>query len=94
VLAQLTARARRVPEETASALLAASLAALQVLGHLDGRRRPAALAATLEVELPDGLVSRRPWSPHPSCGCTSLAPEADPAGHRGRSGRREGRMNA
>jgi bacteriocin biosynthesis cyclodehydratase domain-containing protein len=72
VLAQLTARRRRVPEESASALLASSLAALQVLAHLDGRRRPAALAATLEVELPDGLVSRRPWAPHPSCGCASI----------------------
>ncbi len=73
------------PEETASCGLAASLAALQVLGHLDAlpggplsgdppsgepRRRPAALGATLEVELPDGLVSRRPWPAHPGCGCT------------------------
>jgi bacteriocin biosynthesis cyclodehydratase domain-containing protein len=94
VLAQLTARRARVPQETASALLAASLAALQVLGHLDGRRRPAALAATLEVELPDGLVSRRPWAPHPSCGCTALVPAADPAGHRERPDEPEGRMQA
>jgi bacteriocin biosynthesis cyclodehydratase domain-containing protein len=94
VLAQLTARRARVPEETASALLAASLAALQVLGHLDGRRRPAALAATLEVELPDGLVSRRPWAPHPSCGCTSVIPAGDPAGHQERSDAAEGTMEA
>jgi bacteriocin biosynthesis cyclodehydratase domain-containing protein len=94
VLAQLTARRTRVPEETASALLAASLAALQVLGHLDGRRRPAGLAATLEVELPDGLVSRRPWSPHPACGCTSLVPAGDAAGHQERSDVAEGTMRS
>jgi len=94
VLAQLTGRGGRGPEETASALLAASLAALQVLGHLDGRRRPAALGATLEVELPDGLVSRRPWAPHPSCGCTSLVPSVEPAGHRGRPEEAEGTMEA
>jgi bacteriocin biosynthesis cyclodehydratase domain-containing protein len=70
VLAQLAGpRAARAAEESASALLGASLAALQVLAHLDGRVRPAALGATLEVELPDGLTSRRPWPPHPSCGC-------------------------
>ena len=88
ILAQLMAE-RRGPaggrlvvaaEETASSLLGASLAALQVLGHLDGlhlattrqdpaRSRPAAVGATLEVELPDGLASRRDWPAHPSCGC-------------------------
>lgn len=57
------------PEETATAALVAGLAALQVLGHLDGLARPAATGATLEVELPDGLVSRRPWPAHPRCGC-------------------------
>jgi bacteriocin biosynthesis cyclodehydratase domain-containing protein len=98
VLAQLTAGRSGVPEETASALLAASLAALQVLGHLDGRRRPAALAATLEVELPDGLVSRRPWAPHPSCGCASIDVPADspaePRVHRERWEPPEGTMKA
>lgn len=95
VLAQLTARggrAARASEESASALLAASLAALQVLRHLDGGGRPAALGATLEVELPDGLVSRRPWSPHPACGCASSLLEGDTGSHRGRSGPPEGTM--
>ncbi len=58
------------PEETASAGLAAGLAALQVLAQLDGLSRPAAVGATLELELPDGLVARRPWPMHPSCGCS------------------------
>jgi hypothetical protein len=69
VLAQLLARPAPVAGETASSLLAASLAALQVLAHLDGGVRPAAVGATLEIELPGGLVSRRPWPVHPSCGC-------------------------
>lgn len=55
--------------ETASARLGAGLAALQVLTHLDGRARPAAVGATLEIDLPDGLVARRPWPVHPGCGC-------------------------
>jgi bacteriocin biosynthesis cyclodehydratase domain-containing protein len=57
------------PEETATAALVGGLAALQVLGHLDGLARPATTGATLEVELPDGLVSRREWPAHPRCGC-------------------------
>jgi hypothetical protein len=62
---------RRCPrEETASAQVAAGVAALQVLGHLDGRRPQAGVAATLEIELPEGLASRRPWPAHPSCGCS------------------------
>ena len=54
---------------TFAATLAAGLAALQVLAHLDGVSAPAAQGATLEVELPDGLVSRRSWPAHPRCGC-------------------------
>ncbi|HEX2807495.1 MAG TPA: TOMM precursor leader peptide-binding protein, partial [Kineosporiaceae bacterium] len=72
VLAQLvsSAAARSAPRaETASAHVAAGLAALQVLGQLDGRHTPSALGATLEIELPDGLISRRPWPAHPACGC-------------------------
>lgn len=70
LLAQVLTRHRGdEAEETACASLTAALACLQVLGHLDGVRTPAALAATLEVELPDGLVSRRDWPAHPACGC-------------------------
>ncbi|HVN10702.1 MAG TPA: hypothetical protein VMT69_01320, partial [Kineosporiaceae bacterium] len=91
VLAQLTGRASPTAnEEAASAVLAASLAALQVLCHLDGRARAATVSATLEVGLPNGLASRRPWPPHPSCGCGRVAP----TGHRERSGATAGRMGA
>jgi bacteriocin biosynthesis cyclodehydratase domain-containing protein len=62
-------------EETASTQLGASLAALQVLAALDDNgpdHRPAAVSATLEVELPDGLLGRREWQVHPACGCLRL----------------------
>ncbi len=57
------------PEEATLSTLAASLATLQVLAYVDGIVAPAALGATLEVELPQGLTSRRTWPAHPACGC-------------------------
>jgi bacteriocin biosynthesis cyclodehydratase domain-containing protein len=80
VLAQLTGgqgRGEVRAEESALAQLAASLAALQVLHFLDGDLAPddlgpATLSATLEISLPDGLITRRPWPVHPSCGCQRL----------------------
>jgi len=95
LLAQLPGRPTPADAgETASSQLGASLAALQVLAHLDGlaptpaadrargRPRPASVGATLEVDLPDGLVSRRPWTVHPACGCnwsmTTPPVSADP----------------
>jgi hypothetical protein len=56
-------------EETAVTMLAAGLASLQVLAHVDAVFPPAALGSTLEIELPDGLVGRRLWAAHPRCGC-------------------------
>jgi hypothetical protein len=58
--------------EVASATAAAGLVALQVLTHLDGIRPPVSLGRTLDLVLPDGLVERRRWAPHPRCGCTRL----------------------
>lgn len=59
------------PEETVLAQATAALTMAQVQAFLDGRPA-AAHAATLELGLPDLLPARRPWSPHPSCGCTGL----------------------
>jgi bacteriocin biosynthesis cyclodehydratase domain-containing protein len=72
VLAGLLSRAGRrdAPhEETALAQLAAGLAALQVFAQVDGQVVPATVGATLEVDLPDGLPSRRLWPAHAGCGC-------------------------
>jgi hypothetical protein len=87
LLAQLPGRATAADAgETASSRLGAALAALQVLAHLDALTAtergsspalPAAVGATLEVDLPDGLVSRRAWSVHPVCGCSWPATGAE-----------------
>ncbi len=67
--------------------LGTALTALgQVLAHLDGTAAPAALDATLELRPPDLLPRRRPWPPHPACGCR---PGTRPPGAAGPS-RREG----
>ncbi len=55
--------------ETALSTMAAGLAALQVLGQLDGQLRPDAVGRTLEVSLPHGAVRRRSWTAHAACGC-------------------------
>ncbi|KQX69834.1 hypothetical protein ASD06_02110 [Angustibacter sp. Root456] len=74
VVAQLVRqRTGAVPRETASTVLAAGLASLQVLTQLDRCAVPASVGRTLEVELPDGLVERRRWRPHSACGCQALA---------------------
>ncbi|WP_336027744.1 ThiF family adenylyltransferase [Geodermatophilus sp. FMUSA9-8] len=57
----------------------ALVAAQQVLAYLDGSGSPAALSATLELRPPDLVPRRRPWPPHPSCGCTGPS-IGDPVG--------------
>ena len=70
--------------ESALCTAAAGLAALQVLAELDGAHTgrslvPDAVGRTLEISLPDAAVRRRPWRPHPGCGCARLpAPDIAP----------------
>ncbi len=102
VLAQLLyQRTRQVaeaacPEETALSQLAASLACLQVLGHLDrlaggdgaaAQPAPSAYSATLELALPDGLPERYLWPVHPDCGCCWPPPDAADAADQATMGR-------
>ncbi len=73
VAAQVATRpagSRSRPEELSLAAQTAGIAVVQALAQLDGAPSPAALSATLECALPDGLVVRRGWDPHPACGCT------------------------
>ncbi len=64
--------------ESALCTTAAGLAALQVLAELDAAHTgrplvPDAVGRTLEISLPDAAVRRRPWRPHPGCGCARLS---------------------
>jgi len=74
VAAQLVGirRRREEPCDVALATLAASLAALQCLAHLDGRPA-AATGASLELGLTDWRLRRRSWPAHPRCDCGAAA---------------------
>jgi bacteriocin biosynthesis cyclodehydratase domain-containing protein len=72
VAAQLAAETADAQCSAAVAALAAGVAALQVLTHLDGGE-PDALSASLELGSPTALVRRRNWTPHPRCGCLHAA---------------------
>jgi bacteriocin biosynthesis cyclodehydratase domain-containing protein len=63
------------PEETATAAVAAAIAAVQALAHLDGHRAHA-LGATIEADLPQAIPRVRAWEPHPACGCGAGDPHA------------------
>lgn len=70
VAAQLAGvrRRRDEPCDVVLATVAAGVAALQCLAHLDGRP-VAATGASLELALPDWRLRRRGWPPHPRCDC-------------------------
>jgi hypothetical protein len=74
VAAQLVGirRRREEPCDVVLATLAASLAAMQCLAHLDGRPA-AATGASLELGLTDWRLRRRSWPPHPRCDCGAPA---------------------
>ena len=52
---------------------AAELTAGEILELVDGMRRPASTGATMERRCGEIEVRRRPWEPHPDCGCRLLA---------------------
>lgn len=54
--------------DVALAALVSAHAALHVLMRLEGDEPPS-VGASLETSLPDATTRRRPWQPHPSCGC-------------------------
>lgn len=67
-VAQLTG-APPVPAQPVTLLTAvAAIAAHQALGHLAGDA-VATVDGTLETTAGDWRLQRRPWSPHPECGC-------------------------
>jgi hypothetical protein len=74
IAAQLSAgRPGAVPScDVVLATAVASVAAGQLLDHVDGRP-VSALGATLEIPLPEWQLLRRSWRIHPACGCTGTA---------------------
>lgn len=72
LVAQLIGGCAVAVGETALSTAAAGIAALQVLGQLDGLVRPDAVGRTLELTLPHGSVRRRAWGLHTGCGCARL----------------------
>jgi len=74
VAAQLVGirRRREEPCDVVLATVAAGLAALQCLAHLDGRSA-AATGASLELGLTDWRLRRRSWPAHPRCDCGAAA---------------------
>jgi hypothetical protein len=73
--AQLATDARGF-EPSCDVTLAAGVAALtagQVLAHLVGPGLTRAVDATLELRLPEWMVRRRTWTPHPDCSCGAAA---------------------
>jgi ThiF family len=74
VAAQLVGirRRREEPCDVVLATVAASLAALQCLAHLDARPA-AATGASLELSLTDWRLRRRSWPAHPRCDCGAAA---------------------
>ena len=70
VTAQLVGAARAIEAcDVALAALAASLACMQVLMHIDGAQRAPTEDGVLEFGLRDGRLRRRSISSHPACGC-------------------------
>jgi hypothetical protein len=71
VAAQLVGRPGSA--DPACAVATAALATAQALVALDGTAgggaAPPTLDATLELDPSAGTLRRRPWPPHPDCGC-------------------------
>jgi len=75
--AQLVAAGRNdEPCDVTLATLAASLAAMQALAHLDGAATPQSVGAVVEFDLCETRLRRRSLSAHPACGCGAASAEA------------------
>lgn len=71
----IDAQLRMVPNvpgdggEIAVVMLAASVAAVQVMQWIDSERIPETINATLEIALPGLILERRYWPRHDTCSC-------------------------
>lgn len=64
------------PCDVTLATLAASLAAMQTLAHLDASGRPATVGGVIEFDLVEAALRRRSVPAHPACGCGAGSAEA------------------
>ncbi|MFC4375178.1 TOMM precursor leader peptide-binding protein [Nocardia halotolerans] len=71
--AQLLGRTGHASPAGVAATTALALGELESIIACSPRRRPATLDATVELDLDTHEMQRRPWPPHPDCGCRSLA---------------------
>ncbi|WP_336081002.1 TOMM precursor leader peptide-binding protein [Nocardia sp. SSK8] len=71
--AQLLGRTGHASPAGIAATTALTMNELEAIVACSPQRRPGTLDATLELDLDTHQVHRRPWSPHPECGCRALA---------------------
>ncbi|MCA2206403.1 TOMM precursor leader peptide-binding protein [Nocardia rosealba] len=71
--AQLLGRTGHASPAGVAATTALALGELEAIVECSPRRRPATLDATMELDLDSHELHRRPWPPHPECGCRTLA---------------------
>ncbi|MFC6011198.1 TOMM precursor leader peptide-binding protein [Nocardia lasii] len=77
--AQLLGRTGHASPAGIAATTALALGELEAIVACSPRRAPRTLDATVELDLDTHELQRRPWLPHPDCGCramTAPAPEA------------------
>ncbi|MFE3541708.1 TOMM precursor leader peptide-binding protein [Nocardia sp. NPDC059177] len=71
--AQLLGRTGHASPAGIAATTALTMGELEAIVACSPQRRPGTLDATLELDLDSHQVHRRPWLPHPECGCRALA---------------------
>ncbi|WP_278263464.1 TOMM precursor leader peptide-binding protein [Nocardia sp. AG03] len=70
--AQLLGRTGHASPAGIAAITALTMNELEAIVACSPNRLPGTLDATLELDLDTHQVRRRPWSPHPDCGCRKL----------------------
>ncbi|MFE6924689.1 TOMM precursor leader peptide-binding protein [Nocardia sp. NPDC057663] len=71
--AQLLGRTGHASPAGIAATTALAMGELEAIVACSPRRRPGTLDATVELDLDTHEVQRRPWPPHPDCGCRTVA---------------------
>ena len=70
---QLLGRTGHASPAGIAATTALALGELETIVACSPRQDPGTLDATMELNLDTHEVQRRPWPPHPDCGCRTLS---------------------